>query len=984
MKNLPNKAYAFVITILFFILSIFTFSIKAQSNFGAPIDQKLFVPLPILNANDSVLTYKRDSIAYSAFKELSIPLQLLSANDLIYSYEKDSVTFLALKIHLIKNDDGSSILELEDIIYEIEEVNNFFKSSHLQFYLYDSVNYINDTDLNSFEIAENEVTLRSRAESNVINVYLVETINATTTPFAAYTYLPPGPDIIFMTHSSVVDNQTTLAHELGHYLGLYHTHGPFNRKLTNELVDGSNCNIAGDLICDTPADPNLLGKIDDNCAYTGNLTDRNGDLFKPDVNNIMSYSLDKCSKHFTEGQFTWMLSTLKTFRSYLKRYKEPVYIGERIEIEEFFQVEVEKGNKSNIKVFEDFISDSDEGIAVTLFDKGDQLKVIFTIEESGDYQLGVRIRSGFPGNPTRYWQQGYSFAINNEPIFFEGDTASISPLYNSFGGAHWSKMNKFMELEKGDYSFSIASQLNWGAIDYIEILKVEEEEEEVLIFQRIEVEDEYKIISDEGNKAKIGVFDKALDYNDSSKVITLFDIGDKFSIDFEIEKRSRYEIGVSLRSGHQGNNSRYWPKGYSFEINGQPVIFEGDTSTISPFNQALGGAYWGVMKFEAILDIDTCSLSIQSNLHWAAVDYVYIREIPNNIPTDVLLSNQKLDENNEIGDFIGILTTVDEDLEDVHTYKLVDDELDNLNFRVIEDSLFSNQVFDYEKRTEYSIKIETFDQFGGSLEKVISIQIGNVYDSYVSFVLSELNQVYDGAKKSVSVETNPKEVSFQLTYNGKREVPIEAGTYLVNVESADSEYQGSSMDTLVIEKATAQIMISDLEQIYDGTSKTIEVSTEPTNLDVFVTYNNQDSLPISVGDYNVKVAVIDKNFKGEIETDLWIYQLEDSVGSANSSSRLTDLKLENLETDNVAVGNIIGIKKVFPNPTTGRLTILANTIDENIQIRIYDSSGRLLSSFNKFTKSKELRIDLAEQPKGIYFIQLMQKEKVEVFKIIKQ
>ncbi|HEX2616880.1 MAG TPA: hypothetical protein VHL57_05010, partial [Flavobacteriales bacterium] len=39
-----------------------------------------------------------------------------------------------------------------------------------------------------------------------------------------------------------------LAHELGHALGLRHTHESFPA----ELADGSNCTTAGDLICDTP------------------------------------------------------------------------------------------------------------------------------------------------------------------------------------------------------------------------------------------------------------------------------------------------------------------------------------------------------------------------------------------------------------------------------------------------------------------------------------------------------------------------------------------------------------------------------------------------------------------------------------------------------------------------------------------------------------------------------------------------------------
>ena len=159
-------------------------------------------------------------------------------------------------------------------------------------------------------------------KKNVINLYFASEIIDDEPNPGPCGYAPLGStsipsdtnkrDAIFLKKSCFTDG--VLAHELGHYFGLYHT---FETDANGEeSPTGSDCATTGDLVCDTQADPD--GTNDANCHLSPQIVDpASGLYYEPPVCNIMSYYTPDCAQYFTIGQLNRMLMIMKTGRSYL-------------------------------------------------------------------------------------------------------------------------------------------------------------------------------------------------------------------------------------------------------------------------------------------------------------------------------------------------------------------------------------------------------------------------------------------------------------------------------------------------------------------------------------------------------------------------------------------------------------------------------------------------------------------------------------------
>ena len=227
------------------------------------------------------------------------------------------ISSIPIKAHIIRTSAGTGGMSVSDLNDAIANLNSFYANTFMEFYICDGINYIDDDDFYDYETNDEGNLTSFNNVSGLINIYFTDYVESSASggSLCGYAYGPGGSDVILMKNDCAT-NGSTLPHEVGHFFSLIHTHGPSNSFLTNELVDGSNCNSEGDQICDTPADPQLsTTNVNSSCIYIGTDTDANNDIFVPDPTNVMSYSRKACRVNFSTQQYARIFATYRTVRN---------------------------------------------------------------------------------------------------------------------------------------------------------------------------------------------------------------------------------------------------------------------------------------------------------------------------------------------------------------------------------------------------------------------------------------------------------------------------------------------------------------------------------------------------------------------------------------------------------------------------------------------------------------------------------------------
>lgn len=216
--------------------------------------------------------------------------------------QSDEIINFKIQFHIGRKTNHTGGLDKNTIQEVLLDLNKAFAPANIRFNACEEIDYIDNDAYYVFHKPQESSLINHYNNPQAINVYYFREVYIDGTedhPAAGYAHFPYD-NINFVVIDSAYALLTTV-HEMGHFFNLLHTHEP---AYGIEYVDGSNCVTAGDLCCDTPADPGLSSKnVNSQCQYFGQERDPNGQAYHPDPTNLMSYAPKHCRSIFTSCQY---------------------------------------------------------------------------------------------------------------------------------------------------------------------------------------------------------------------------------------------------------------------------------------------------------------------------------------------------------------------------------------------------------------------------------------------------------------------------------------------------------------------------------------------------------------------------------------------------------------------------------------------------------------------------------------------------------
>ena len=136
--------------------------------------------------------------------------------DMLQNRSSTAITSVPIKAHIIRTTAGSGGLSVSDLNDAIDNMNAYYASAFMEFFLFDGINFIDDTSYYNFDTSQETALTTANNVSGLINIYFTNSVTSDTSALCGYAYTPGGPDVILMANSCAT-NGSTLPHEVGHF-----------------------------------------------------------------------------------------------------------------------------------------------------------------------------------------------------------------------------------------------------------------------------------------------------------------------------------------------------------------------------------------------------------------------------------------------------------------------------------------------------------------------------------------------------------------------------------------------------------------------------------------------------------------------------------------------------------------------------------------------------------------------------------------------
>ena len=226
----------------------------------------------------------------------------------------------------------------------------------------------------------------------------------------------------------------------------------------------------------------------------------------------------------------------------------------------------------------------------------------------------------------------------------------------------------------------------------------------------------------------------------------------------------------------------------------------------------------------------------------------------------------------------------------------------------------------------FSLIVVSTDNGTPALANYATITVNVIPPTTADIVFENLSPIYSGFPHPVIASTNPPGLLTILSYDGAPEAPVHAGSYSVTATVVDPTYVGSASATLQINQAAATITLENLTQAYDGSPKSVTVTTSPENLDLTLTYDASFAAPSDVGDYTVTATITDPNYSGTIIGTFSITNLLTVASGQTFIVPETIIPYQSLENDGTLIVSTAPLQITGNATNTGVLRLYGDAV----------------------------------------------------------